>query len=133
MAQTDFEDCLRILVEKEGSDLYYSTGAPPSAKFYGTLNKLSDVPLGSGEVEQIANSIMNDDQRAAFEIGHARSGRGEARVFAGRLLLSEGSDELTLKAGDELAFTFGYQSAPQGGGGDAGGTLGVTYSTRFGR
>lgn len=34
---------------------------------------------------------------------------------------------------DELAFTFGYQSAPQGGDGEAGGTLGVTYSTRFGR
>lgn len=34
---------------------------------------------------------------------------------------------------DELAFTFGYQSAPQGAGGEAGGVVGVTYSTRFGR
>ena len=40
---------------------------------------------------------------------------------------------IELLGDDELAFTFGYQSAPQGGGGDAGGTLGVTYSTRFGR
>ncbi|EVT85214.1 biofilm formation protein PelB [Pseudomonas aeruginosa VRFPA09] len=40
---------------------------------------------------------------------------------------------MELLGDDELAFTFGYQSAPQGGGGDAGGTLGVTYSTRFGR
>ncbi|MNP01629.1 hypothetical protein D3C76_934530 [compost metagenome] len=34
---------------------------------------------------------------------------------------------------DELAFTLGYQSAPQGSGGDGGGVIGVTYSTRFGR
>lgn len=34
---------------------------------------------------------------------------------------------------DELAFTFGYQSAPQGGDGKSGGTLGVSYGLRFGR
>ncbi|HWV08883.1 MAG TPA: tetratricopeptide repeat protein [Pseudomonas sp.] len=34
---------------------------------------------------------------------------------------------------DELAFTVGYQSAPQTGDGEAGGTVGVTYSARFGR
>lgn len=28
-----FEECLKILVDKEGSDLYYSVGTPPSAKF----------------------------------------------------------------------------------------------------
>lgn len=34
---------------------------------------------------------------------------------------------------DELAINLGYQSAPQGGEGEPGGTLGVTYSLRFGR
>src|SRR3989344_5918354 len=34
---------------------------------------------------------------------------------------------------DELAVTFGYQSAPRSGGGEAGGTFGLTYSARFGR
>ena len=38
MAQLEFEDCLKVLAEKEGSDLSYSTGSPPSTKFYGTLN-----------------------------------------------------------------------------------------------
>ena len=33
MAQISFEEALKILTDKEGSDLYYSTGAPPSAKF----------------------------------------------------------------------------------------------------
>ena len=34
---------------------------------------------------------------------------------------------------DQLALTIGYQSAPQGGDGQAGGTLGVSYGVRFGR
>jgi twitching motility protein PilU len=81
-----FEDCLRILVEKEGSDLYYSTGAPPSAKFYGTLNKLSDVTMKPGEVAVLAHDIMNDVQRANFarspemNLAISRSGLGRFRV-----------------------------------------------------
>ena len=86
MAQTAFEECLRILVEKEGSDLYYSTGAPPSAKFHGTLNQISDVPMLPGEVAVIANSVMTEDQRTAFEdnpecnLAISREGLGRFRV-----------------------------------------------------
>lgn len=86
MAQTEFEDCLRILVEKEGSDLYYSTGCPPSAKFYGTLNQLSDVPCEPGYTAKIAHSIMNEEQRAYFEecpdlnMAISREGLGRYRV-----------------------------------------------------
>jgi twitching motility protein PilU len=81
-----FEDCLRILVEKEGSDLYYSTGAPPSAKLFGTLNKLSDVTMKPGEVAVLAHDIMNDIQRQQFasnpemNLAISRSGLGRFRV-----------------------------------------------------
>lgn len=81
-----FEDCLRILVEKEGSDLYYSTGAPPSAKLFGTLNKLSDVTMKPGEVAVLAHDIMNDIQRQQFALNPemnlaiSRSGLGRFRV-----------------------------------------------------
>ena len=86
MAQTEFEECLKILVDKEGSDLYYSTGAPPSAKFYGTLNKLSDIPMNPGEVKIIADSVMTEEQREAFEhnpecnLAISRDGLGRFRV-----------------------------------------------------
>ena len=86
MAQTEFEECLKILVEKEGSDLYYSTGCPPSAKFYGTLNQLSDVPCEPGYTAKIAHSIMNEEQRAYFEdcpdlnMAISRKGLGRFRV-----------------------------------------------------
>jgi twitching motility protein PilU len=82
----DFETCLQVLVDKEGSDLYYSTGAPPSAKFHGTLNKLTDVTMKSGEVAKIADLVMTEEQRAAFAVDHemnlamSRRGMGRFRV-----------------------------------------------------
>jgi twitching motility protein PilU len=86
MAQIGFEECLRILVDKEGSDLYYSTGAPPSAKFHGTLNQISDIPMLPGEVAVIANSVMTEEQQNAFEdnpecnLAISRDGLGRFRV-----------------------------------------------------
>ena len=57
---------LKILAEKDGSDLYLSTGAPPSAKFSGMLTPLGKDPAPPGWVEGLANEIMNDKQREAF-------------------------------------------------------------------
>ena len=57
---------LKILAEKNGSDLYLSTGAPPSAKFSGVLTALGKDPAPPGWVEGLANEIMNDKQREAF-------------------------------------------------------------------
>jgi len=58
---------LRVLIDREGSDLYLSTGAPPSIKTMGDLVPISEHPLGAGAVEVIANSVMNADQRAEFK------------------------------------------------------------------
>lgn len=57
---------LNVLAKNDGSDLYLSTGAPPCAKFQGVLKPLSREVLKSGEVESIANSIMDDEQREIF-------------------------------------------------------------------
>jgi twitching motility protein PilU len=57
---------LKILVEKEGSDLYFSTGAPPSAKFNGVLKPLGKSTAPVGWVDSLAQEIMNDKQRAEF-------------------------------------------------------------------
>lgn len=63
----EFNSLLKQLVERDGSDLYLSTGAPPSAKFQGELVQLSDQPYQSGEIKDIVNSILNDEQKAEFE------------------------------------------------------------------
>ena len=57
---------LKILAEKEGSDLYFSTGAPPSAKFNGELKPLGKNPAPPGWVNSLAQEIMSDKQKTEF-------------------------------------------------------------------
>jgi twitching motility protein PilU len=63
----NIEEYLKILAKNDGSDLYLSTGAPPCAKFQGTLKPLGKEPLASGVISAIANSIMDSEQKAEFE------------------------------------------------------------------
>ncbi|MCK5923244.1 MAG: type IV pili twitching motility protein PilT, partial [Methylococcales bacterium] len=62
----DIYALLKHLVDFDGSDLYLSTGAPPSAKFAGELTALSDTTYTHGEVARIANDLMNEEQREEF-------------------------------------------------------------------
>ena len=57
---------LKILAEKDGSDLYFSTGARPSAKFNGVLTPLGKDPAPPGWVNSLAQEIMNDKQKREF-------------------------------------------------------------------
>ena len=55
------------MVEKDGSDLYLTTGAPPSAKFHGKLKPLDTETLDVNQVKEIAYSIMTEEQIHDFE------------------------------------------------------------------
>ncbi len=63
----DFKDYLKILVQHDGSDLYLTMGAPPAAKFQGVLKPLENIKLSNERIIEIANSMMDDEQRASFE------------------------------------------------------------------
>lgn len=63
---TPIDNLLNVLAKKDGSDLYLSTGAPPCAKFQGALKPLSQTPYGAGEIERIANEIMDKEQHSIF-------------------------------------------------------------------
>jgi twitching motility protein PilU len=86
MAQISFEDALKALSEREGSDLYYSTGAPPSAKIFGELVQLSDETMKPGEIDVLAQDIMDDVQKEKFSevpemnLAISRPGLGRYRV-----------------------------------------------------
>jgi len=58
---------LKVLSEKDGSDLYLSTGARPSAKFNGVLTPLGKEPAPPGWVEGLANELMSDRQKEEFK------------------------------------------------------------------
>jgi twitching motility protein PilU len=62
-----FKDLLRLMVEKEGSDLFLTTGAPPNIKAHGKLIPVGEKDLPAGAVKQIAYQIMNEQQIADFE------------------------------------------------------------------
>lgn len=63
----EFNDYLRILAKNDGSDLYLSTGAPPCAKFHGTLKPLEKDPMSPGAISLIAHDVMDEEQRVEFE------------------------------------------------------------------
>jgi len=63
----EIKDYLRIMVKYDASDLYLTTGAPPSAKIQGELKALSKDSLAPGTVKDVAYKIMNKEQTAEFE------------------------------------------------------------------
>jgi twitching motility protein PilU len=57
---------LKVLAEKEGSDVYLTSGALPSAKFNGVLTPLGKDVCPAGYVEKLAMELMSDKQKAEF-------------------------------------------------------------------
>src|SRR5690606_24300482 len=63
----DLKALLKFMVDKDGSDLFLTTGAPPSMKAFGRMVPMTDRPFQEGEEKKIAFSIMNEEQRG--EVG----------------------------------------------------------------
>jgi twitching motility protein PilU len=83
---------LRLMVQRNGSDLYFSTGAAPHVKISGQTVAIGDTPLAPGDVSKLAYSVMSDDQVREFEgtmecnlaISVAQLGRFRVNVFRQR-------------------------------------------------
>ena len=58
---------LRLMVQRNGSDLYFSTGAVPHIKIAGVTMPIGEQKMGPGDVSKLAYSIMNDEQIREFE------------------------------------------------------------------
>ena len=63
----DISHFLKLMVEKNGSDMFLSTGAPIQIKVEGKLYPLGTTSLPPGLVERIAYSLMDREQVEAFE------------------------------------------------------------------
>ncbi|MBK1716143.1 PilT/PilU family type 4a pilus ATPase [Thiocystis violacea] len=61
------EQLLGALVEKKGSDLFITSGWPPSIKIDGTIYPAAKQPLSADQAQGMAYEIMNERQRAEFE------------------------------------------------------------------
>ncbi|MEX0731969.1 MAG: PilT/PilU family type 4a pilus ATPase [Aquisalimonadaceae bacterium] len=82
----DFEEFLKILASRDGSDLYLTVNAPAAAKFQGQLKAIDREPLTPDRIRAIACTIMDEEQQAAFEkkpemnLALSRPGVGRFRV-----------------------------------------------------
>ncbi len=63
----ELNNFLRVLVARDGSDLYLTAGAPPAAKFQGSLKALSKERMTPEQLERIANQLMDEEQRQQFQ------------------------------------------------------------------
>ncbi|NNE64145.1 MAG: PilT/PilU family type 4a pilus ATPase, partial [Gammaproteobacteria bacterium] len=62
------EPYLKIMVEKQASDLYFISGAPPNMKVQGKTSPIAKNAFQPGQVEKLAYSLLNDEQVRDFEI-----------------------------------------------------------------
>ncbi|MGM9487669.1 PilT/PilU family type 4a pilus ATPase [Ideonella sp. YS5] len=60
-------DLLRLLVTRNGSDLFLTADFPPAIKVDGKVSKVSPQPLSGAHTMTLARAIMNDKQAAEFE------------------------------------------------------------------
>jgi twitching motility protein PilU len=61
-------DLLRMMVSKNGSDLFITVGFPPAMKIDGKIAPLSTQVLTAAHTTELARAIMNDKQSAGFEL-----------------------------------------------------------------
>ena len=81
-------DLLRLMLSKNGSDLFLTAEFPPAFKVDGRMIPVSNVPLTSQHTIELARALMNDRQAAEFEakfecnFAISPSGIGRFRVNA---------------------------------------------------
>jgi twitching motility protein PilU len=63
----DFKPLLEIMVQQKASDLFITTGRPPTIKVDGKLIELSKSKLNTQQAEAIVTGIMNQRQKDEFE------------------------------------------------------------------
>ena len=82
-------DLLRLMLQKNGSDLFITVGFPPAIKIDGRITPQSNQALQPQHTAELARAIMNDRQAAEFEsrkecnfgISPAGVGRFRANAF----------------------------------------------------
>jgi twitching motility protein PilU len=60
-------DLLRLMVARNGSDLFLTADFPPAIKVDGKVTKVSPQPLTGQHTLALARALMNDKQAAEFE------------------------------------------------------------------
>ena len=105
-------DLLRLMTQKNGSDLFITANFPPAIKVDGKITPVSSQVLTAQHTAELARSIMNDRQAAEFEstkecnFAISPAGIGRFRVNAlvqqGRIAIVCRTINMTIPTLDEL-------------------------------
>ena len=63
----DIVPYLKLMVEKNASDLFISVGAPVNIKIEGVSRAIGDQPLTPKQAKELAYGVMDDNQSRDFE------------------------------------------------------------------
>ncbi len=63
----DFDKLLKVVVDQGASDLFITSGLPPSIKVSGRMMPLSKTPLTAEQAREMVHSTMNEAQVQEFE------------------------------------------------------------------
>jgi twitching motility protein PilU len=58
---------LKLMLDKDGSDLFITAGFPPAVKIKGIMTPLSKHALSANDSQELTQCLMNDKQLKAFE------------------------------------------------------------------
>ena len=58
---------LKLMAERGGSDIFFTTGAPVSMNIEGKMHPIGKTPLEPGMTKEIAYSVMDENQKMGFE------------------------------------------------------------------
>jgi len=58
---------LKLMAERGGSDIFFTTGAPVSMNIEGKMHPIGKTPLEPGMAKEIAYSVMDENQKMGFE------------------------------------------------------------------
>ena len=63
----NIRDILKVMVERNASDIYLTEGLPPMYRIEGVTQPVGSVPLTNEMLETLAKDVMRDKQKKEFE------------------------------------------------------------------
>ena len=63
----DVRSLLKVMVEREASDLYLTVDRPPTYRIHGVTQTLAEAPFTNEQLEAVAQGLMRERQRPEFE------------------------------------------------------------------
>lgn len=111
----DMTPYLKLMSEKKASDLFFCTGTEPQIKIEGVIKPIGSSKLGSGDTEEMANSLMNEQQQKEFseelEMNFALSVKGVGR-FRVNIFRQRGQTSIVIRYIQTVIPTFAEMNLP---------------------